>query len=337
MKLRRHPDNQVFYITWQEAGRSHRRSTRTKKRAEAEAALREFIRQKDQGWTQSLTVSEAAARWLREREPDGLRPVSRHTFAEYRLTVDRLVRALGRRQAGEVRPREIRRALDKLRDEGLSLPTRAKWLRHIRMIFGELHREGEIRMNPALAVPSPKEEKRRGEAMPSDAFSRLLTAVEGQASSAPSRRKRRSLAGLGAALEVLWATGLRSVELIRLEWADIDLDRATWTIRSPKNKGGVSERPIPARVVEILRRREDEHGGPFGPGLRIAWARWKRENPEWAGVSLHSLRHAFVTRLARTGHAQAASFLVGHHSEAMTRHYTHLTAEDVREVVEGAS
>jgi integrase len=323
MKLWRHPETKSFYVVWQEHGRSQRKSTRTKKRVEAEKILRRFQREKLDPLDHSLTVADAAERWLREREPDGLRPCQPQTYRDYRLAVDRLVALLGSRAAASVTPRMIRHALEELRKQGLSQPSRAKWLRFIRMIFGELHREGEIRLNPVLAVPKPRVEESRHEVLTAERFDALLGEVRG---SGPQ--------GLADALEILWLTGLRSVELIRLAWEDIDLDRALWTIRSPQNKGGVSERPIPRRVCEILKARRGLPRGPFGPGLRIAWARWKARNPAWTGLSLHSLRHAFVTRLARSGNAAAASFLVGHHSEAMTRHYTHLTAEDVRHLLD---
>ena len=46
-------------------------------------------------------------------------------------------------------------------------------------------------------------------------------------------------------------------------------------------------------------------------------------------LAFHSLRHSFVTMLKATGASNAlAELIVGHDSSAVSRNYTHLSAED---------
>ena len=111
-------------------------------------------------------------------------------------------------------------------------------------------------------------------------------------------------------------------------------------VRSPEKKGGVRAVPLHPKAVAVLQRRRLLGGdGPFPApaAVKTAWRRFKarKANAEWRGTNLHAIRHSFVTRLSRQGHQAAASLLVGHHSAEMTRHYTHLTPEDARAVLEG--
>jgi integrase len=51
-------------------------------------------------------------------------------------------------------------------------------------------------------------------------------------------------------------------------------------------------------------------------------------------VTFHSLRHSMVTMLKATGASQAmAQMIVGHDSTAVSKRYTHLSAEDTAEAI----
>ena len=143
----------------------------------------------------------------------------------------------------------------------------------------------------------------------------------------------------GGLLDVLWLSGLRSIEAVRLQWREVDLDARTWRIRSPANKGGDQVLPLHPELVPVLRPRMLETASEEGPfalewHVRNAWRRFKGRHNEWTGWSLHSLRHGFVTRVrAATGDA-AASHLARHKSKAMTEHYSHFDAGTFRSSLE---
>ena len=51
------------------------------------------------------------------------------------------------------------------------------------------------------------------------------------------------------------------------------------------------------------------------------------------GLTFHSFRHYFNTKLVASGvRAEKIRAVIGHESEAMTEHYLHLTAEDMKEI-----
>ena len=64
-------------------------------------------------------------------------------------------------------------------------------------------------------------------------------------------RKREAIAAL--ALEFTMLTACRTGEAIGATWAEVDLDKATWTVPASRMKGGKEHRvPLSPRAVEIL-------------------------------------------------------------------------------------
>ncbi len=164
--------------------------------------------------------------------------------------------------------------------------------------------------------------------------------MQGEIEAAPGESERREAQLLADLLDVLWLSGLRSIEAIRLHWKDVDLDARTWRIRSPENKGGDQVLPLHPELVPVLRRRQLETAAEAGPfvvewHVRNAWRRFKSRHKEWAGWSLHSLRHGFVTRVRAAAGDAAASHLARHKSKAMTEHYSHFDQETFREALDG--
>lgn len=171
-------------------------------------------------------------------------------------------------------------------------------------------------------------------------FEELRAAVREDLATAVLESDRREAQLVSDPLEVLWHSGLRSIEAMRLTWEDIDLDARTWLIRSPYNKGGEQRLPLHPDLVPILRRRHLETGTEAGPfagmwHVRNAWRRFKTRHVEWAGWSLHSLRHGFVTRVRAAAGDSAASHLARHKSKSMTEHYSHFDEETFRTALDG--
>ena len=158
-----------------------------------------------------------------------------------------------------------------------------------------------------------------------------------------------------ALVELLYASGLRISEALRLDLEDLSFDAATVRVMG---KGG-RERVVPVGEValEWLRRWVDEdrprlldvshvtpsRGGPLFLGERgrrlarqQAWSAVKRAASA-AGlaerVSPHTLRHSFATHLLEGGaDLRIVQELLGHASISTTQLYTHLTGERIRAV-----
>jgi integrase/recombinase XerD len=158
-----------------------------------------------------------------------------------------------------------------------------------------------------------------------------------------------------ALLELLYASGLRVSEALRLDLEDISLDGGFVRVIGK----GDRERLVPVGEVALEAIRawlrgtranrvaahhvEPIRGGPLfiGPtGRRLArqqaWTMVKRA-AAGAGltgrVSPHTLRHSFATHLLEGGaDLRIVQELLGHASISTTQLYTHVTGERIREV-----
>jgi len=161
-------------------------------------------------------------------------------------------------------------------------------------------------------------------------------------------------------LRALILTGARWGELTRATWADLDVERATLTLRAETTKTGC-ERAIPldSGLLETLvitgRRFCAKPGsriflaprgkpwpantGPFRHYLHELLARCGIPIIDDSGrrVHVHALRHTFATRLARAGvPVQTAQLLTGHRTASVLLGiYTHLRVEESRKAIEG--
>ncbi|MDE2295798.1 MAG: site-specific integrase [Gammaproteobacteria bacterium] len=141
---------------------------------------------------------------------------------------------------------------------------------------------------------------------------------------------------LRAAIVVSLSTGMRQGELLRLEWRDIDLDRATAVIRIAKNRTPravhlvesarealKSLRKLP--VVSPVRVFVLADGRPLQKSLLEA--RWKklRREANLADFKWHDLRHSCASFLAQHGASlPQIGAVLGHKSPSVTQRYSHL-------------
>ena len=151
-------------------------------------------------------------------------------------------------------------------------------------------------------------------------------------------------------LELLLGTGIRLSELVGLDIADVDLDGKRITIRA---KGGDTEtRFINANLRRRLRRylRERNQVLADTPGLFLSnretrisrrqvqvrfglWLQWA--GIERDGLSVHSLRHTFGTRLYRkTRDLVLVGKALGHRTTEATRVYVHPDDDALEDALE---
>ncbi len=337
-RLWRRTDGGTFYIVWNEHGQTKKLSTRTSLRAPAEEALRSFLLQQKAGTATELpvTLHQAVEDWLNDRE----RP--RHALAASTLSGYRSWAALfqkgfpSRILAKDLTPALIRSFLDKQEDAGMAPLTLRKYLGGLCMVYEFLIREGHVARNPCKAIRLTVEVHRHP-AMTEEEFEQLRAVFAQELKEADQPNARRDAQELLDLADTLWNSGLRFIESTRLTWQDIDLQKAQWVIRSPKNKGGVQTLPMHHSLVPILRRRHLQgETGPFTGywPLQRLWGAFKTKHPEFKGWSWHRMRHAFVTRLRKSGRDAAAVALARHKSSQMSDHYTHLDLTDLRKDLE---
>jgi integrase len=141
-----------------------------------------------------------------------------------------------------------------------------------------------------------------------------------------------------AAIVVSLATGIRQSELLRLTWADADLERQTLRVRLSKNDEARAVY-LPGAAVAVLRDLKrgpvvspthvflTPQGRPLQKGaLEYRW--WNiRPQARLKDFRWHDLRHSCASFLAASG----ASLLeigsvLGHKSPSVTARYAHLVA-----------
>jgi integrase/recombinase XerD len=236
---------------------------------------------------------------------------------------------------------DLRRFLEGLYQRGLSGRSVARHLAAVRHFYAYLMKDGRVNANPARELDSP----RLGETLPkylsNDEVESLLAQPDG---TTPLSLRDRAM------LELLYATGMRVSELIRVCWADFEPNLGVIRCRG---KGG-KERLIPvgksalAAVEAYLRDgRSKLIRVPDMPYLflnrrgqslsRVGFWKVLRRYARAAGIraplSPHTLRHSFATHLLERGaDLRSIQIMLGHSNISTTQVYTHVLTERLRQV-----
>lgn len=209
-------------------------------------------------------------------------------------------------------------------------------LSSLRTFFGFLLREGEVKKNPALAVPMPKKPKIRPTVLNvDDAFGIIESAKD----DAPRDR---------AMLELFYGCGMRISELAGLRREDFD--PVTRIIRVTGKGSKERELPVGRKALEALGAYLMKLPGKTGPlwpnkaGKPLAVRsiynvviKYARKAGAPAGVAPHTLRHSYATHMLDGGaDLRAIQELLGHESLATTQKYTHVGIEHLMRVYDNA-
>ncbi len=273
------------------------------------------------------------------------RGLSRHTLEAYGRDLSRYLGFLKTR--GRVRPEEVVRDdvvdfMERLASEGLSPRSVCRFRVSLRRFHRFLVDEGHAASSPARDVEAP----RIGDRLPGVlSFAEVEALLAKPAESGAPRGIRDA-----AMFELLYATGLRVSELVRLEAQRVNLNQGY--VR-PLGKGA-KERVVPmgeaarARVERyiktarpsLLGRRESAYlfvtrrGGPM---TRQAFWKLVKKYRAAAGieknVSPHTLRHSFATHLLENGaDLRSVQAMLGHADISTTEIYTHVSNERLRRI-----
>ena len=223
----------------------------------------------------------------------------------------------------------------------VSLPARpARRLSALRQFHRFLLREGVRADDPTTLLDAP----RLPRTLPKYLSEQEVEALLDSAKRLPGQRGALAR----AALEILYATGLRVSELLALPRRALASDAAVLLIRG---KGG-KERIVPLsdkakQAAAELVAEQDGDGRHLFPGrdprralTRQAFFLLLRQVALEAGldparVSPHVLRHSFASHLLAHGaDLRSLQLLLGHADIATTQIYTHVLAERLQRLVE---
>lgn len=224
-------------------------------------------------------------------------------------------------------------------DAPYAVSTQIGILAGLRLFFAYLVKAGYLLADPSSHLVYPRAPQRLPRPLGVEAMRRLLRSLP---ATLLGRRDR-------AILELLYGTGIRGGEIVRLAVQDVDLEAATLMIREGK---GRKDRVVPLgrAAKEALLDYLDcvrpklvrggtaslllaRHGGPLSSrGMRRRLA----ELGARMGIKLHPhlLRHTCATHLLK-GRADIRQIqrLLGHKSLATTERYTRVEVSDLREVI----
>jgi len=214
----------------------------------------------------------------------------------------------------------------------------------IRALFAWLVRTGQLALNPAELIATPKREQRLPFHLNIDQTVALLEGT------APRPRDALTEARDRAVLELLYSSGLRVSELSGLAVADLDLAGGQVRVLG---KGG-KERivPVGGKAVEAVARYLQLRGLPAETEALFLNSRGQPINrrsvarivalqadgiDSFRAVSPHTLRHSFATHLLEQGaDLRSIQELLGHASLSTTQKYTHLSLDRLMAVYDQA-
>ena len=266
--------------------------------------------------------------------------LSANTLAAYRSDLERLQRELGeRRRLEQARHDDLLRVLRRMRVEGRSPRSVARWIAAVRGFFSHMVATGQLGEDPSAHLDPPRVWRSLPKVLSFDEVEALLHA--------PCRSDPRGLRD-AAMLELLYATGLRVSELLRLRLGDLHLDAGylrCWGKGSKERVvplGREAEATLQEYLADarpdLLEGKRTDFLFVNNRGVALSrqgfWKMIKRYGSE-AGIhgplSPHVVRHSFATHLLENGaDLRAVQIMLGHADISTTQIYTHVNRERLR-------
>lgn len=241
----------------------------------------------------------------------------------------------------------IRAYMVVLNEKEYSKSTIARKLATLRSFYKFLLKRNRISANPAIAIRTPKQEKKLPRFLEYEEVKRLL-----ETPSLDNWLGARDR----AIMETLYSTGLRVSELVGLNMDDIDFLGEVVHIRGKGKKERIA--PIGSSALQAIqhymefRNKRAQSDSSFAPkvlfvnkhGQRLSTRSVRRKMDKYLKISgldpsitPHSLRHSFATHMLNNGaDLRSVQELLGHQSLSTTQIYTHLTTQGLKKVYNDA-
>ncbi len=219
----------------------------------------------------------------------------------------------------------------------------------LRTFFRFLCREGMLEANPAKLVNSPRVERKLPNHLTIEQMIKFIETPE--TDTVLGKRDR-------AILELLYASGLRVSELVKLNLTDIDFTNQSLRVKGKGRKerivpfGEHAKNALQAYLgvrSELLAEADSDQLDPAAvfmnyQGTRITTRsvgrmvdKYVKLCAEIHHISPHSLRHSFATHLLDAGaDLRVIQELLGHVRLSTTQQYTHVSMDKLMEVYDQA-
>jgi site-specific recombinase XerD len=254
---------------------------------------------------------------------------------DFKQRVELALPVFGNRIAESITTREFQDWVDeKAEEREWTGGTQNRFKSSLSTVFREGMRAGKVSVNPARLIRRAKESLGRVRFLSYDEEAMLRKAI---AANLPGRIKGDGESAF-AQLDIALHTGMRKSEQFTATWEQVDLERGFIYLLTTKNGSDrfVTLNSVAVQVLRILQERHKRLGLPPDSTLFHSkregliknprkWFATALEQAEIKGVTWHTLRHTFASRLVMGGvDLKTVQELMGHKTIAMTARYAHL-------------
>lgn len=240
-----------------------------------------------------------------------------------------------------VKADDIKKYFAYMKKMGYTATSMSRELSSIRAFHKFLHLEGIVHENVALALASPKKDKKLPTVLSVEEVMKILSLLNDDT---PYNARNHAM------IEVMYACGLRVSELVNLKISELHL---TSKMISTTGKG-TKERLVPINdyAAKVLKNYIIEHrpkllkkqSSPYvflnnlgEPISRQSFFILIKKLCTEAGIqkeiSPHTLRHSFATHLLEAGtDLRLIQEMLGHEDISTTQIYTHLSKQKIKDV-----
>jgi integrase/recombinase XerD len=261
------------------------------------------------------------------------RGASPHTVDAYNRDVLAFVKFAEEMSLDIPQRRHIEAYMGRLRERGKQARSIVRAMSALRSFFNFLLMDGKIKVSPLEDIEVPRFKAPMPDVLSETEMLELIRMPDGGKTSLRDR----------TILELLYATGLRVSELIKLKRSDVNLNAGFVITMGKRSK----ERVVPLgaysrEAIKLYLETEQPKGLYLFPNKRngtlTRQAIWKiirkySTQMERGHISPHTIRHTFATHLLQGGaDLRSVQILLGHEDISTTQIYTHVDSKRLKEI-----